>query len=155
MDIVDFPKDPGSYLLHLSLAQPARLNIGRLGSFDFPAGFYFYAGSAHGPGGLRARLSHHLRPPARPHWHIDWLRAAAVMLGGWYAVGPGPLECAWSQRLASLPGCVVAAPGFGAADCRRGCSTHLLAFPALKDISIVENLLRKQSELGGMVRFVL
>jgi hypothetical protein len=34
------PAAPGGYLLLLDLAAPARLVVGRLGTFDFPAGRY-------------------------------------------------------------------------------------------------------------------
>ncbi len=50
-----------------------RLEIGRLGSFNIIPGFYAYVGSAFGPGGLRARIRHHLESVAQPHWHIDYL----------------------------------------------------------------------------------
>ncbi len=112
-----FPSLPGTYALFLTLSAPAQLTIGKLGVFDFPAGEYVYMGSARGPGGLRARLRHHLRPAQRPHWHIDYLRTQAVVSGGVYVVqeeiaaGRMPLECAWSQALLTLPGASVPADG--------------------------------------------
>ena len=133
----DFPTLPGTYALFLSLAVPARLSIGKLGAFTFPSGEYVYMGSARGPGGLRARLQHHLRPAQRPHWHIDYLRTQAVVSGGVYVVQEEvpaeivvPLECAWSQALLALPGASVPAPSFGASDCRSGCVAHLIYFSA-------------------------
>lgn len=121
-----FPCDPGSYALHLTLAEPARLAVGRLGMFDFPAGQYLYLGSAHGPGGLRGRMAHHLRHVERPHWHIDYLRALAEVRQVWWAVGDAPLECIWSRAFNGLPGVTWPAPGFGASDCRLGCASHLV-----------------------------
>jgi Uri superfamily endonuclease len=134
-----FPSLPGTYALFLSLSEPVKLTIGKLGGFDFPAGEYVYMGSARGPGGLRARLRHHLRPVQRPHWHIDYLRTQAVVSGGVYvvqvdfSVGSTPLECAWSQALLALPGTSVPADGFGASDCSRGCATHLIHFSQAGD----------------------
>jgi Uri superfamily endonuclease len=124
---------PGSYALFLRLPQTVHLTVGRLGTFDFPAGVYVYLGSAYGPGGLRARLAHHARIAVRPQWHLDYFRPYAQITGGFVAegnsVGILPLECAWSQQILRLPGARPAAPGFGSADCRRGCPTHLIWLP--------------------------
>ena len=40
------PSDKGTYSLSLHLVAPARLRVGRLGIFDFPAGWYVYVGTA-------------------------------------------------------------------------------------------------------------
>jgi Uri superfamily endonuclease len=121
------PVQSGSYALHLSLAVSlAALQVGRLGSFHFPAGDYYYLGSARGPGGLRARLAHHARLAKIPHWHLDFLRQQACLLGAWVAPVRGPLECAWSQALLDTPGASLPAAGFGSSDCRFGCSAHLV-----------------------------
>ncbi|MBE0698753.1 MAG: DUF123 domain-containing protein, partial [Anaerolineaceae bacterium] len=68
----------GSYALHLVLTGERSIRVGRLGEIVFPAGDYIYLGSAWGPGGLRARLAHHVRIASSPHWHIDWLRRIAI-----------------------------------------------------------------------------
>ena len=125
----DLPDSPGSYALLLYLPQPVCRQVGRLGTHPFPAGDYIYCGSAAGPGGLHARVSHHARIARRPHWHLDWLRPDAVLVGGWFAPLTGPWECAWSQAVSGLPGAAIPAPGFGAADCGQGCLAHLVAFP--------------------------
>jgi|GEM_PF-666866 len=130
------PPDPGSYILELHLAQTTRLQIASLGQFTFPAGGYLYFGSAHGPGGLRARINRHLSPAkTRPmHWHIDYLRAAAEVRALGYVVETGrpqtakSLECLWRQAIASLPESSTPVTGFGASDCRCHCRAHLLAF---------------------------
>jgi Uri superfamily endonuclease len=118
----------GTYILILRLPVLARLGIGRLGAFDFPAGWYSYVGSACGPGGLRGRLAHHLRPLRRLHWHVDYLRAAAPVEAIWWGAGDSAQEHAWAAALAQMPGAQVAAPRFGASDCR--CPTHLYYFAA-------------------------
>jgi Uri superfamily endonuclease len=110
---------------------PQRLQIGALGVFDFTVGEYLYLGSAHGPGGLRARVGRHLRADKAHHWHIDHLLACARLLGFSWSTSPDRLECSWSQALAWLSGACIPAPGFGASDCRSFgscCQTHLLAF---------------------------
>ncbi len=60
------------------------ITVGKFGELVFPAGDYMYLGSAMGPGGLFARLSHHLRVASKPHWHIDWLRQYAALPEIWY-----------------------------------------------------------------------
>jgi Domain of unknown function DUF123 len=66
---------PGTYVLVLSSRSTDLIQIGRLGALQLQSGFYVYVGSALGPGGVRARLAHHLKLSRRPHWHIDYLRA--------------------------------------------------------------------------------
>jgi Uri superfamily endonuclease len=70
----------GTYVLLLYLAENRTITVGKLGTFDFPMGWYTYIGSAFGAGGLVARLKHHLQPGDRPHWHIDYLRREAQVV---------------------------------------------------------------------------
>lgn len=127
------PDSPASYVLVLRLSQPAQVAVGRLGSFQFPSGWYAYAGSARGPLGLAARIRRHLRSPKLLHWHIDYLRAHAEPVEIWYAEGTRRHECDWARALAQLPGASMTAAGFGASDCR--CGTHLVRFSALPSIA--------------------
>ncbi len=122
------PSAPGTYALALRLAAPADLTIaGR--RVHLPPGLYVYVGSAHGSGGLRARLGRHLRGDGRSYWHVDALRSVAEVVGWHVAVSPLRLECAWAQTLACLPGAAIPVPGFGASDCRAGCPAHLVMLP--------------------------
>jgi len=133
---MNLPDERGTYALCLSLEGACWLEVGSLGSCYFPAGSYVYVGSAHGPGGLRARLGRHLRGQGKPRWHIDALRSIAQTVGFVYAIqaveGPAsvtPLECSWSQSVSRMPGAIIPASRFGASDCRSGCRAHLVAFP--------------------------
>ncbi len=121
------PVAPGSYLLIMRWAIPATIAIGRLGQFAFAAGTYAYVGSAHGPGGLRARLARHLRAAKKRHWHIDYLVERAPVVAVWVEASAGRLECAWAGALAALPGAEQPAPRFGASDC--ACPAHLFRLP--------------------------
>ena len=124
----------GSYVLALRLGAPRTLHVGRLGALDLPAGWYLYAGSARGSGGLPARLARHgrrLGPDKRARWHIDYLREQAIWGGAWGCAAGERQECAWAAALRGLPGAQVVAPGFGSSDCR--CSTHLVYVPVLPD----------------------
>jgi len=124
--MADFPSSSGTYALILRLSRPQAVRVGRLGQFDFPMGTYVYVGSARGPGGLRARLSHHLRSSATPHWHLDWLRPYLEVVAVVYRLAKEPLECSWVQKMFQLPGVCAIAPGFGSRDCRSGCPAHLV-----------------------------
>ncbi len=129
--IDSIPSTSGSYCLQMRLDDSTQIEVGRLGIFPFPAGHYFYCGSAHGGGGLRSRLGRHLAGNGRLHWHIDYLRQSAAVSGFGYRCGGEPLECAWSQSLATLPDARVVVPHFGAGDCRRACPAHLIYFSKL------------------------
>jgi Uri superfamily endonuclease len=89
-------------------------------------GFYVYIGSALGPGGVRARLAHHMRPAERPHWHIDYLRFHTTLEEIWFCYDPKSREHDWAIRLAGLPGASMPLAGFGSSDCE--CESHLLFF---------------------------
>jgi len=98
----ELPARPGSYLLWLYLPRRTRIAVGRLGERIFPRGWYGYCGSACGPGGLRARLGHHLGATQRPHRHIDYLRGHARPKYIWLTPEPHA-EHRWATRLATCP----------------------------------------------------
>jgi Uri superfamily endonuclease len=137
---LDFPPVGGSYALFIYLDAAHNLTIGRLGEFLFPAGLYVYFGSAHGAGGLRARLNHHLGVSRNPRWHIDYLRKVGEIDGIWYVIGAKGLECAWSSRISQIDGVRSIVARFGASDCRNGCEAHCWWLGAEK--GILEDLLR-------------
>ena len=111
----------GSYILVLDLAENAMLGIGRLGTFEFPAGLYLYCGSA--LNGLEGRIRRHLRRDKKHHWHIDHLTAVAPVVQVWWVADGARWECRWADAIKEQGGQVVARR-FGSSDCR--CSTHLL-----------------------------
>jgi len=96
---IEFPSEKGTYILILQLDVSAHLTIGKLGSFDFSAGWYAYVGSAFGPGGLRGRLKHHFSPVTKPHWHIDYLRSVAVVREIWWIANETRYEHEWAHTL--------------------------------------------------------
>lgn len=116
-----------SYQLLIEVQAPLRLQIGRLGAFDFPAGSYCYTGSARS--NLEARLARHLAKEKALRWHIDYLLTA-----------PGvhvrdvrrytEAECELNQQVLGQ----VLVRGFGASDCRAGCGSHLKWLGPLKEI---------------------
>jgi Uri superfamily endonuclease len=121
--IVAIPSVSGAYVLHLRLKESMNLTVGRLGEFLMAAGSYLYVGSAQGPGGLKARISRHMRPEKRLFWHVDFLLSTSQLLEVWFASGPKSRECKWASTFQSLPSLSIPVTGFGSSDCR--CSSHL------------------------------
>ncbi len=117
------PPHPGTYALILRCPRRRRVRVGRLGVLPFDPGYYLYAGSAFGPGGLSARLRHHVRPTNKPHWHIDYLRTVTDLHHVWYTCDPVRREHDWATVISALPGATITARRFGASDCR--CESHL------------------------------
>ncbi len=121
-----FPARPGNYLLEIQAPALPAVKIGRLGRFDLPGGWYYYVGSARGPGGLRARLGRHLKPNKRLHWHIDYLLELSPVKRVFWAETAGNIEHDWANLLRATFSGLVLCPGFGASDCR--CKAHLFYF---------------------------
>jgi Uri superfamily endonuclease len=114
--------DPGfvarTYQLLIEVAAPVRIRVGRLGDFDFPAGFYVYTGSA--LRNFEARVNRHLAPTKKMHWHVDYLLAApGVRIRQVNRFGEA--ECVVNQQ----SGGEIAVNGFGSSDCASGCGSHL------------------------------
>ncbi len=127
----------GNYILLLFMPQDSRLTIGRLGTFDFPAGWYTYVGSAFGAGGLKGRIKHHLQPVSKPHWHIDYLRQAAHVVEVWLSPQETSREEAWVDVVMSIPGATISVDGFGSSDSEK--ESHLAYFdlrPLMEDFVI-------------------
>lgn len=129
-DAEALPAAPGSYRLAIALPDgaplPPRLAT-RVGCAALPAGWVVYAGSARGPGGLRARVRRHLRRDKTLRWHVDWLTTApgAVTL---VQACPARSECGLTAEALAIDGAWCPVPGFGASDCAC-CPAHLIAVP--------------------------
>jgi Uri superfamily endonuclease len=129
--------ETGTYVLLLHLPADEQITIGKLGTFDFPAGWYTYVGSAFGSGGLVGRLKYHMKPVEKPHWHIDYLRRSAQLAEIWLSPGTERREEEWVDLLLAIPGATVAADGFGASDTDK--ESHLAYFdvrPSLEDFAV-------------------
>lgn len=117
------PARVGSYVLLVHL--PCEVVFRRAGlEHVFQRGWFLYAGSARGPGGLRARLRRHFRADKKLHWHIDSLTTVADEIIA-FAV-EGARECDLASALLRTATFRPALAGFGSSDCTN-CSTHLLA----------------------------
>jgi len=155
------PSLPGTYALHLYMKQAQTLTVGKLGMHTFPAGHYTYLGSAHGPGGLRSRLTRHILGTGKRHWHIDYLRSITQVKGVHHVTqsqshsqrrlqpSPNPpLECCWSQALIALPQAYPPIQRFGASDCRLNCPAHLVAFEGITHLQFGDLLAQALDGFG-------
>jgi sugar fermentation stimulation protein A len=109
----------GLYIAVFELSDAQDIRIGKLGSFEFQAGTYFYVGSAQR--NLTARIERHARQSKPLRWHIDYLSVHAPMLGAVLIPGPRQQECHIANELRGLYDSTI--PHFGASDCR--CPGHL------------------------------
>lgn len=115
----------GTYCLMIELLDKSRIRVGRLGTFDFPAGVYVYVGSA--LGGIPQRVGRHKSAEKKMRWHIDYLLARARIVSTVsIPCGSKDYECAVAQTLMREESAEVVVKGFGASDC--GCDAHLLYF---------------------------
>jgi Uri superfamily endonuclease len=112
----------GSYILLIGLSEKQTITIGSLKTVNFSGGYYAYVGSA--MGGIKSRLSHHLKGSKKPHWHIDYFLEKASINGVIICQSQNKVECAIAQALSRQFDCV---PGFGSSDCR--CKSHLFFTP--------------------------
>jgi len=106
----------GTYLLVMQSTQQQQIEVGRLGVMQVEAGYYLYVGSAFGPGGVKARVSHHMRVAARPRWHIDYLRQVCPLKMVWCSYDDVRREHEWVGLLESMPALTTPMAGFGASD---------------------------------------
>jgi Uri superfamily endonuclease len=124
-----YPKlasQPGTYVLLFKMKRTRILQIGRLGRYRFPKGYYAYVGSALGPGGIRSRIHRHLRPTRMLHWHVDYLQPAAVPVEVWITQNRHRKEHLWAAVLKSMRSASIWVPGFGSSDCK--CAGHLVYY---------------------------
>jgi Uri superfamily endonuclease len=118
----DYP-DSGVYLLKLRLDKSKEIKIGALGQKDFPAGYFFYAGTAQK--NLMSRIKRHYSKEKKFHWHIDYLLKEAELINDYIFELPREGEC-FLAELMQLSGGQVLVDGFGASDC--SCRSHLIYF---------------------------
>jgi Uri superfamily endonuclease len=114
----------GVYHLLIHLPQDKVMQIGKLGSFHFRAGYYVYTGSA--LSGLEPRITRHLRREKRLHWHIDYLLQYGRVIDVITHQTTERLECHFNREILSLPNSEIPVKGFGSSDC--SCLSHLIYF---------------------------
>ena len=119
---------PGTYALVMRCSSDQQVEAGKIGRLQLRPGFYVYVGSAFGPGGLKARIAHHMKISEKPHWHMDYLRPTLAIKEIWFTYDSIHREHQWAGALAQIDGGAIPFSGFGASDCR--CKPHLYFIPA-------------------------
>ena len=117
-----------TYQLTIQVKQDSSILIGKFGTFQFPAGYYVYTGSA--KRNLEARIQRHLSNEKRLKWHIDYLLDAPEVEVTHVTRWTAP-ECEVNQQGQGT----VLIPHFGATDCHAGCGSHLKYLGQLKTTS--------------------
>ncbi|MFB0560832.1 MAG: DUF123 domain-containing protein [Candidatus Lokiarchaeia archaeon] len=118
----------GVYSLLIELPVETQIQVGKLGRINFPAGFYIYTGSAMGKGAssLKGRMLRHLSDKKKNFWHIDYFlsnKSSKVMA----IVSAGTMENKEHDVVKALKeNAKVVYKKFGASDCKRKCTSHLL-----------------------------
>ena len=124
------PSLPGAYAMAIELADTVVVMLSGRAPIALPAGRYLYCGSAKGPGGLKARLSRHMRRSKSVRWHVDQLTEQGLVIGSW--IFPGGDECRSVQMCSYLPMLIA---GFGSSDCAT-CRSHLLRWVERDSLTI-------------------
>ena len=107
-----------SYTLFIRVDRPEKIQVGRLGLFEFASGEYVYSGSA--KRGICARVNRHLRSGKKMRWHIDYLLAASAV-----QITKVRISTLAECQLVTEAGGTVVVTGFGSSDCTQGCGSHL------------------------------
>lgn len=116
--------DGGSYILLISLKKGSRIEVGKLGSFMFPQGYYTYVGSA--MSGIGRRVLRHKSKNKKLHWHIDYLLKKSKILDVIEMPSRERMECKINKKIQILPEAKIVSKGFGSSDCN--CESHLTYF---------------------------
>ena len=107
-----------SYQLFISVNINLKIQVGKLGMFNFPKGTYIYTGSA--MKNIDARIKRHLSKYKKSHWHIDYLlRNNQTNITK--VIKSELNECDLNS---DIKGKIIAI-GFGSSDCRNNCKSHL------------------------------
>lgn len=139
----------GVYALVIETMTTFDRKVGSLGKVEFRDGLWVYVGSAMGEGStsLENRLARHYRKKKRKHWHIDHLLDSnAKIICVVSAQSEKRMECRVSLELQRSHSFISGPRGFGAADCREGCGTHLYYYVGKDNVD--EALLTMMTNLG-------
>ena len=130
------------YSILLKVERKISLNVGRLGRFSFPQGYYVYTGRAKGR--AVARIQRHMRKEKRLRWHIDYLTGSLMPFEIWYQINPKKNECAFLHFLHNELKGKLPIIGFGSSDCKMKCGSHLVAFQLTENLNQLYFKLKKK-----------
>ena len=136
--------ETGSYVLILKCSQYKEIVVGKSGRMELEPGFYLYAGSAFGPGGISARVSRHLRTGKNLRWHIDFLREQTHVHAVLLEYSETRREEPWVRHMAECGRFKIPMAGFGSTDSRH--RAHLFYTAGTPDLTQLAD------QLDGNVR---
>lgn len=108
----------GVYLVFFQIFEDKEIDIGALGTINFPAGIYVYTGS--GRNSVEKRIERHFSTEVNSFWHIDYFSKEAEPLDYFILPETSDYECFMAGKLDEWCEPV---EGFGASDCV--CDSHL------------------------------
>ena len=120
--------DCSYYIAVFYLPECQSIKIGKLGTFNFSKGYYFYVGKDRR--NIRARVSRHISLRKKCRWHIDYLSLTAEPVFVCFLDDRREGECKIQTQLKAIGG-EITVPGFGASDCT--CESHLLYFTCIPE----------------------
>jgi Uri superfamily endonuclease len=138
------PGVKGYYILVIEVCRKTVISVRSGKRFMFEPGFYFYIGSAHGPGGLRGRLLRHLRREKKRFWHIDYLLSSNnTCIKGFYILPTNTKTPDYESIISrKLLGIFKPIHGFGCSDKQKDIShLYLCTYDLRKCNSILEKIL--------------
>lgn len=154
MKSIEITTQQGTYAILFKCETPFHAVTGKLGSINIAAGYWVYVGSAFGPGGLRSRLTHHLKPSTRPHWHLDYIKYGLHPIEIWVTDDLVKREHDWAGVFSALKGAARPIAGFGASDC--SCLSHLIHLPRCPNFHKFQKQIKTiKSANGVFFRYVL
>lgn len=109
------------YAVYLEVSNLCKLQVGKLGEFEFPKGTYIYVGSA--KRNIEARVNRHLKIEKPKRWHFDYLRPFGEVTKV-LTFTNDLSECKRYEKMKWDHKGITVAKGFGSSDCK--CETHLI-----------------------------
>lgn len=134
--------EKGSYVLVIELGEEKEVEVGVLGDLKLNKGFYFYTGSAFGPGGF-SRVSNHVKiangKKERQRWHIDYLLSLKSASISKVFLTSENVECDLAQAIELLQ-----IESFGCSDCE--CGSHLFYSRSSEGVEEVERAFEQETD---------
>ena len=121
MDDITINPNHTLYAIYLYINKQEMIQIGKLGTFDFPKGVYIYVGSA--KRNIKSRIKRHMQKEKKLRWHFDYLRRYGTVLNV-ETFDDSLSECERSQQIKTKVDGEFLVKGFGSSDCK--CISHLI-----------------------------
>jgi len=157
VDTLKALRGKGTYTLLILVSMEKSIAIGRIGAYEFSAGYYTYTGSAFGRGALSlgSRILRHLQGDKRKRWHIDYLLSGgnASVIAVVAADTDRKMECEINRSIRDEMRASVPIRGFGSSDCVEKCGSHLLYLG--EDKEILKDIARIYTEKTGKEPYIL